>query len=400
MYCNYQFRLIKLTKQDSIDDLPPQISQKMKISLFFKSYAIKAYSLSLLISLIAGVPTQANAGFFNDFVSSIIGQDTQAADVTSSEEFGTDDFSHNSQNMPLLESSIDPDMKHASNSSDVTIVDGGALLPETGLIGSGLESISSGGMTVYEVKEGDTLSEIAELYDVSMNTIKWENNLNGQSIRIGQKLNILPVTGVKHIVKKGDNLDKIAAKYEAETEDIMVFNDILRSTTLKQGDILYVPNGIIKPVVVTEKPSSNKKPTTSSDSSSTASSGYYMRPASGSTTSPYGPRKRGYHYGIDIGNSRGTTVSAAASGVVVNVLGSCVEGRTSCGGRYGNYITIEHPNGQRTRYAHLQKVSVSVGDNVSKGEKIGTIGNTGRSTGPHLHFEIEKSSGSKVRPIF
>lgn len=386
-------------KEDSKDSLSQYISKnglKMKICLFYKPLTIKVYSFLILFSLIAGMPTQANAGFFNDLVAGVMGYSSSAAE--NEEQFGTDDFAHNSQNIPLLESSIDPDMKHSANNGTMTIIEGSALLPSGEPMGSGLESLSSGEMSVYEVKEGDTLSEIAELYDVSMNTIRWENNLTGNNIKVGQKLNILPVTGVKHIIKKGDTLDKIATKYDAEVEDIMVFNDVTKSSALKQGDVLYVPNGIIKPVAV-QKPTTGKTPS-SSTSTSKVESGYYLRPASGPITSPYGPRRGVYHYGIDIGNVRGTTVVAAASGIVVNVLSSCKEGNSYCGGRYGNYITIEHPNGQRTRYAHLQKTSVSVGDSVSKGEKIGTIGNTGRSTGPHLHFEIEKANGSKMKPPF
>jgi murein DD-endopeptidase MepM/ murein hydrolase activator NlpD len=367
------------------DSLGQYSDQRTQISLSFKPFIMKAYSLFVLISLIAGIiPTQANAGFFST-------SDAQAVDIR---DIGTDDY--NSQNVPLWgTTSVDPNAKSV-NETPTFDINGGALLPDTGLVGSGLESVSSGGVTTYEVKEGDTLSEIAELYDVSINTIKWENNLTSGNIKIGQKLDILPVTGVKHIIKKGDNLDKIAAKYDAEVEDIMVFNDITKSSTLKAGEILYVPNGIIKPVVA--KPSV-KKPV-SSGSNTRSQLGYYIRPANGAITSSYGSRRRGFHYGVDIGVSRGTPVVAAASGVVVNVVSSCVEGRSSCGGRYGNYITIEHPNGTFTRYAHLSRVSVSVGEQVSQGERIGLSGNTGRSTGPHLHFEIENANGSKMRPPF
>ena len=101
---------------------------------------------------------------------------------------------------------------------------------------------------------------------------------------------------------------------------------------------------------------------------------------------------------FDIGNKRGAPVVASASGKVIKVVNYCKEGSSSCGGKYGNYITIEHPNGMKTKYAHLQTVSVSLGASVSQGEKIGTIGNTGRSTGPHLHFEVIKSNGSTIRP--
>jgi len=371
--------------------LPPQFSHTMKISLFTKTYITKPCSILVLFSLLAGMPIEAHAGFF-DFIK---GTNLQAQETDINNEFGPYDFNSNSQNIPLLETSINPDMKKAADNLGVIIAEDGVLLPDVGLVGSGIENISSGEMFVYEVKEGDTLSEIAELYDVSINTIRWENNITGQNIRIGQKLNILPVTGVKHTVKKGDTLDKIASRYEAEVEDIMVFNDILKKDVLKEGRILYVPNGIIKPVVVAQKPSSST-PTYSSNTK--IESGYYVRPAVGRITSNYGPRKGGFHYGVDIGNSRGTPVSAAASGKVIKVVSYCVEGRASCGGRYGNYIVIEHPNGTKTIYAHLSKVYVSVGQQVSQRENIGTIGNTGRSTGPHLHFEIENANGSKMRP--
>ncbi|MFA6354811.1 MAG: M23 family metallopeptidase [Candidatus Paceibacterota bacterium] len=379
-----------------------KLTKGSKISLFLKSYTIKAYSLFILISFIVGIPLQANAGFFDFFTGATEAKTADAnTSVNGADDFGTDDFSKdfkNSQNVPLLESSIDPDMKNADNETNIS-TEGGMLSTGDSLFGTGIESDSRGEMTVYEVKDGDTLSEIAALYDISVNTIKWENNLTTGSIKVGQKLNILPMTGVKHIVKKGDTLEKIALKYDAEVEDIKVFNDIVNNNELKQGDTLYIPNGIIKPVVIVEKPYTIKKPVY--DGSSTPIvNGYYMRPASGRITSPYGSRKGAFHYGIDIGSPRGTSVIAAAQGTVIEVLGSCKEGKRSCGGRYGNYIVVAHPNGTTTRYAHLSKVYVSVGDNVTQGERIGAVGNTGRSTGPHLHFEIEKASGAKMRPVF
>jgi len=358
--------------------------------------------LFILISMIAGTPIQADASFFsgiNDLVASVMGKETQAAEPESN-DFGTDSFS-NSQNMQVLGTdSVDPDTKNIGGTDDFGI-DDGALLPDSRLIGSGLESVSSGGITVYEVKEGDTISEIAQQFDISTNTIKWANNITGNNIKVGQKLDILPVTGVKHTIKKGDTISKIAAKYDAEVEDIKIFNGIDTDSQLKVGDVIYIPNGVIKAVEPVKKPAASSGSNNSGASSTTVSSGYYKWPAAGGRiTSPYGPRKLGYHYGVDIGAPRGTAVFAAASGVVTEVVSYCVEGKTSCGGRYGNYIVIEHSNGTYTRYAHLQKVSVSNGDNISKGEKIGAVGNTGRSTGPHLHFQIERANGSTIRPKF
>jgi len=368
---------------------------------------MKACSIFALISIIAGTPTQADASFLsgiNDLVASVIGSNAQAdenSDGGNSNDYGTNNSS-NSQNMTVLgTSSIDPDTKNVQNNSDMNIVEGGVISPDSLSVGVGLESVSSGEMTTYIVQEGDTLSEIAMQFDISVNTIKWENNITGNSISIGKKLNILPVTGVKHIIKKGDTIEKIALKYDAEVDDIKVFNGVDSSDQLKFGDVLYVPNGVIKAVV--QKPSTAKKGTSSSDGSSssvTVSSGYYTWPASGRVTSPYGSRRGGFHYGIDIGAPRGTRVVAAADGTVVETVSYCVEGRISCGGRYGNYIVIQHSNGTFTRYAHLSRVNIEVGEQVSKGEKIGASGNTGHSTGPHLHFQIEKSNGSTIRPRF
>lgn len=398
--------------QDSNDSLGQhsKIDQKTKISLFTQSYIIKASSFLVLFSLIASTPKQADASFLSglgNMVASVIGTNAQADDSAESQDstqtdgFGTDDFS-NSQNLPVLgTSSINPDTKNVNSSTDVNIVEGGAISSDTlSAVGVGLESVSNGEMTTYVVQDGDTLSEIAQQFDISTNTIRWANNITGNNIKVGQKLDILPVTGVKHVIKKGDTISKIADKYDAEVDDIKVFNGIDSDSQLKVGDVLYVPNGVIKAPTPVKKPTTNKGNTLDDDSSVKVSSGYYAWPASGRVTSPYGSRRGGFHYGIDIGVPRGSRVSAAASGVVVETVSYCTEGVTSCGGRYGNYIVVQHSNGTYTRYAHLSKVSVSVGESVSKGEKIGASGNTGHSTGPHLHFQIERSNGSTIRPRF
>jgi len=330
----------------------------MKISLFYKTLVISA-SFGLLFTFIP---------------------------------FGV---SANSQNTQLLDTSSMLTDNFVKGTS-VSIIEDQVLSSDFGF---GIEALPSNEIVVYTVKDGDTLSEIAEYYDISTNTIRWENDISGKGLKVGQKLNILPVTGVKHIVKKGDTITKIADKYEAETEDILVFNGINKEDGLKQGDIIFVPNGIIKPVVVQKSSSSNKKEIAYSGSSSAKiQSGDYVRPAAGPITSPYGSRWGRFHYGIDIGNQRGAPVFAAASGKVVKTVDYCVEGKSSCGGRYGNYITLEHPNGLKTRYAHLSKLLVNLGDEVSQGQNIGLIGNTGRSTGPHVHFEVIVN-GRKVNPF-
>lgn len=352
--------------------------------------------------MIFGVPTLANASFFSDLTSMVLGTEVTANEVAPQID---NSVIHNSQNIPLLESSVNPDLKNTNDKEDIVIVQDDSFIYSDGIFGPGPDvsfekSSISDQINVYTVKEGDTLSGIAEYFNVSVNTIRWENNITSPKISVGQKLNILPVTGVKHVVKKGDTLSKIADKYEAESEDISIFNDISNGD-LKQGDIIFVPNGIIKPVVAKPTPSSNTKNPVSTKSSNTkAPSGYYLRPVVGIVTSPYGSRRRGFHPGIDFGNVRGTQIVAAASGVVSKVVTGCKEGKRGCGGGYGNYIDIEHPNGTMTRYGHLSKVNVKMGETVAQGDKIGSLGNTGLSTGPHLHFEIENANGSKMRPPF
>lgn len=356
---------------------------------------MKVCSFLSIVSLFAGTPSMANASFFSDLTAIVLGTEATASE---NQTFDSE-ITHNSQNIPLLESSIDPDLKNINDTEDMIIVQDDSFIYSNGFFGTDVvfeKSSISEQINVYTVKEGDTLSQIAETFDVSMNTIRWENNLSGQTISVGQKLNILPVTGVKHIVKSGDTISKIADKYDAETEDVLIYNGIEKGTGLKQGDIIFVPNGIIKSVVVTKTKTTSGGTTISSNTK--APSGYYVRPAAGIITSPYGPRKGGFHYGVDIGNKRGTTIVAAASGVVTKVVKGCAEGNTSCGGRYGNYVLIDHPNGTSTMYAHLNSVSVSVGTSVAQGKKIGTLGNTGRSTGPHLHYEVRNANGSTMRP--
>lgn len=386
--------LIQLNSQDSKDSSWQQEHLTMKISLFYKSHITKACSFVVAFSLIAGTPLMADASFF----SNLFGSQAQADEQTS-EVLGT---VSNSQTLPLLESSVNPDFIKTNDPKNIILVQNDSFISNENTYEDSYvpdvkveKSSLSDQIEVYTVEEGDTLSGIAETFDISINTIRWENNISGKTISVGQKLNILPMTGVKHIVKSGDTVSKIADKYEADANDILVFNDISKGDGLKQGDIIFVPNGIVKPVVIIKAPSSPSKIVSSNTK---APSGYYLRPVPGPMTSPYGPRHRSFHPGVDLGGVRGTPVMAAADGVVLESVNGCVEGRKSCGGGYGNHIEIAHPNGTTTIYGHLTKSTVSIGQSVSQGDYIGTLGSTGNSTGPHVHFEIRNSSGSTMRP--
>ena len=242
------------------------------------------------------------------------------------------------------------------------------------------------GIDSYTVQPGDTLTQIAEDYRVSVNTIRWENGISGNKLSTGQELIILPVSGVRHTIKKGDTFGSIAKKYRVDTDDILIYNQIKKDELLIVGEKIMVPNGVI----VNRNRVTAKK--TYYAQKTDLSSGYYARPTNGPLTSAYGPRWGGFHYGDDYGVPIGSPIIAAASGVVSKV-------RHGWGGGYGNYIIIKHGNGTETLYAHLSKTNVVVGQRVRRGERIASSGNTGRSTGPHLHWEvIDSSTGQKLRP--
>jgi len=297
----------------------------------------------------------------------------------------------NSQRVVLMQPHYSVEIPEAiGGPDDIQVNNRLALLsPQVGIT-TGTTSIKNievdpDGIVVYVVQDGDTLSEIAESFDISFNTIKWENNL-GKTIKPGQELRMLPVTGVRHTIKKGDTFGKIANMYDVTTDDIVIFNDI-KPTELVPGKKIIIPNGVKNAVVKSSSKGSSKSSSGSQVSSTKSSSGgYYIRPTSGRLSSKFGPRRGSYHYGIDIATPNGTPIVATASGTVI---------KTTCGSGYGKCLVIQHPNGTQSLYAHASKIYVNVGTSVKQGQKVAAVGSTGRSTGNHLHFEVIEPTGKK-----
>lgn len=220
----------------------------------------------------------------------------------------------------------------------------------------------------YVVEEGETLLSIAEKFSISLNTILWANDLTNSSlISSGQKLTILPVNGLTHLVAKGETLSELAKLYQADVDAIININEISLDGDIFAGDVLIIPGGK-KPV---QKVVSYSAPLASS---------YFIVPV----PSPF-KVTQGLHWynAIDFANGGcGSSVFAAAGGEIQ---------RTGYNGTAGNYVRILHPNGIVTFYGHLSKILVSPGQNVSQGETIGYLGNTGYTvgvTGCHVHFEV------------
>lgn len=248
-------------------------------------------------------------------------------------------------------------------------------------------------ISYYTVQNGDTISTIARRFGLTVNTVLWANNLTAFSlIRPGDSLTILPYSGIIYTVKTGDNLSKIANKYGIDGDKIASCNDL--SAGLKAGQKIILPGAKkITEATAVAKTSNNytglsairdliKAPAakTSGNKMSWPTVGYRI-------TQYFSWR----HNGVDIGNKIGTAIYAADSGVVEIAQGGW-------NGGYGNTIVINHGGGKKTRYGHLSKLFVKVGDEVGKGENIGAMGSTGRSTGPHLHFEV-LINGTRYNPL-
>lgn len=243
-------------------------------------------------------------------------------------------------------------------------------------MGTEKEVMSGDQIQVYEVKDGDTMGEIAQMFGVTQNTILWANDIKNGKLIPGDVLIILPVSGVKHVVKKGDTVDSLAKKYKADTRDIIAYNNLSSANAdLSIDETIIIPDGKIEQAA----PAKKATPAATAKKYYTASTvGYYMRPLVG------GVRTQGIHghNAVDIATPVGTPIIAAADGTVIAAKAS------GWNGGYGTMIIISHANGTQTVYGHLSRLSVSNGETVKKGQQIGSSGNTGQSTGPHLHFEV------------
>lgn len=241
----------------------------------------------------------------------------------------------------------------------------------------------------YKVQPGDTVSGIAQKFGISIDTIRWANNLPSISaIKPGQVLKILPVTGIFHKVSKGETIYSIAKYYSSDSEAIVdfPFNTFVNDETfaLAVGQTLVIPDGVI-PKVVPWAPGAyiaRKTP----DAGVVSATGNFAWPATGTITQGF----RWYHQAIDIANRSGPAVLAADAGTVTQAGWST--------GGFGNNVLIDHGNGFRTHYAHLARIYVVAGQTVKRGDQIGQMGSTGRSTGTHLDFRIYQN-GVEVDPL-
>jgi murein DD-endopeptidase MepM/ murein hydrolase activator NlpD len=230
--------------------------------------------------------------------------------------------------------------------------------------------------TVYLIKSGDTLITIARKFQVSLEQLAAMNKLrNPNKISVGQTLAI-PAVGagdkqpVNYQIKQGDTLWDIAKMYSSEMEAIIAANQLKNPDLLMVGDQLVIPAGDNIPAMGTNLGMGNLTPAN------------FSWPVQGVITSTYGRRWGEFHYGLDIAAESGTPVKASAAGTVV---------AAGWRGTYGQTVIIEHDETYRTLYAHNSAIQVKEGDQVGQGQVIARLGSTGKSTGPHLHFEVHQN---------
>jgi murein DD-endopeptidase MepM/ murein hydrolase activator NlpD len=348
-----------------------------KITKLIKLSPRKHFLVLLPIIGLFLLPNISHAGVL-DFISSIFsGTEASATADTVIES--------SSQNMILPEpaNNIEPSLKV---SGEVVIDGGEALLSEAGPSTDAPEAVdnSNGQISVYIVRSGDTLAEIATMFDVSVNTILWANDLSkGSALKVGQTLVILPISGVMHTVTSGDTLSSIAKKYSGDVAEIASFNDLKVSDKIAVGDTILIPDGqastSIRPSSVSSRQNSNGTTRLLAGTANGPDLGsYFMKPFVGGT------KTQGLHgyNSVDYGMPVGSPLYAAAPGTVI------ISKSSGWNGGYGNYVVIQHPNGTQTVYGHMSGPIVSVGQALVRGQLIGYSGNSGNSTGPHLHLEI------------
>jgi len=221
------------------------------------------------------------------------------------------------------------------------------------------------------VSPGESLWTIASKHNIDIDTLIGANDINDMNqIMPGDKLTILPVKGIMYRIGPGDSLQDLISKYDLDKEKVMQANNIMNANNISTGENIILPEA---------KPAFGYQDRLNQ---------MFIRPVGGRISSPFGPRWGSHHDGIDYAVPIGTPCKTAGGGRIVYVGWSA---------GYGNTVIVEHQRGMRTLYAHLNSFNVRTGQRVNRGQVIARTGNTGRSTGPHVHFEV-RVNGRPVNP--
>ncbi len=239
-------------------------------------------------------------------------------------------------------------------------------IKDTGGIFSG--TAAQGGIISYKARKGDTLSKVAADFGISVQTIIAANpEVKARALRVGQSLDILPTSGILYTAKEGETIEDVAALFKLTPQQLREFNPGIDVARFGQGTAMVIPGA--HPFVDNRRDSGSSLPNLA---------GYFTKPTEGFNWGKLHERNA-----VDIAAACGTEIIAAAEGLVLEAV------TDAWNSGYGHMVMIEHPNGTKTRYAHLDTVDASIGDYVEQGARIGTMGQTGEATGCHLHFEVQ-----------
>lgn len=282
-------------------------------------------------------------------------------------------------------------------------------MPEMQVTSNPMPVASRDEVTMYTVEAGDTIFGIADKFGLTPETVLWSNRYilgdTPDGLSIGVEINILPVNGVYHMWSEGEGLNGVASFYGVSPDDIVNYpgNELdpdvvgdYANPNIEPGKMLVVPGGE-RPSVAWIVPRDNPASGNSYLGPGACGGIIYGNVGTGTFTYPttatwlsgyeYNPP---VHNGLDFDGDFGSPIYAADSGVVV------YSGWSDRG--YGNLIVIDHESGWQTFYAHMIDGSmVPCGSNVQKGQLIASMGSTGNSSGPHLHFEL-RLEGHPVNP--
>ena len=305
-------------------------------------------------------------------------------------------------------------IKNVNNNDDLSLDAG----EENFYAGESVENVDEDNFhsdnVIYKVQKGESIYSIASYFGISAETILSYNKIDEKEIKAGMILEVPSTPGILYSITKGDTLNKLAEKYKIDVNDITLYNGLLENESLAVGEEIFLP-GAKEEKKEAEKTKTKAKITNKSQVATNASiaslgnlskyikylgkgstaqnnkiadvkkyaslpkfPGYYIYPAPGTNRTQTLHGKNG----SDFAGKIGTAVIASAGGTVK------VAKSSGYNFGFGNYIIVGHPNGTETIYAHLSAVNVTVGQNVAQGQKIGALGSSGNSTGPHLHFEI------------
>jgi murein DD-endopeptidase MepM/ murein hydrolase activator NlpD len=374
---------------------------------FSKGFFVRTIgSFVVILSLILNIfvtPAVAHAGFFSSIEAAVSG----GVSDLGPNHANADDISDVSSTTSTTSGDEDDDsVLVAAVNSDLTPTPDCSVPVTDDTISSQLDPCSAATTTnteisTYTVRSGDTLSEIANIFGVSVNTIVWVNDLDRNApLQTGETLVILPVSGIQYMVKKGDTVQSVATHYGVDPDEIYQYNDITASSTLNPGDTIIIPDAALEGT----SPSSSGSGSASTVKTSGAKGGIppkseWGAPGTEPAHDTNGPSYPGYYdlplahgvetqglhgyNAVDLAAPKGTPILAAADGTVIISIKN-----GGWNGGYGNYVVINHPNGTQTLYAHMSKVIATVGETVTQGETIGLVGATGEATGPHVHFEV------------